>query len=158
MRKTNVVLLVVAASACGSSKEATKSAPSEPKVNMTVSEKALADPDLVSWLKSQGDAKPRKKIVLPVQVSNTGIGLGPGIVVGATPEIKLSLDDGALGISLWDRFRQECKEKSCVVVVKGYWGDLVPMPVESEHQSFAVLEVVAWLDGESELPKNATIE
>lgn len=87
---------------------------------------------LLEWLETTASAEPRPRIRLPVVVrfkDQHRLGLDGGhigVSPAATPaEIKVTLDDTAMGISLLDRVREACPaptETSCAVWLEGTWG------------------------------------
>ncbi len=92
-------------------------------------------PELLTWLKAQGEADKTIKIPIALawgdhrlSIKRAVIGLEPAAV--DDPEaIELDYDDGALGISLMTHLQHTCpKEGHCVIWVEGTWGSLLPMP------------------------------
>lgn len=92
---------------------------------------------LLGWLngKTVSDGNSRRMIKLPVciQRSSDVLGLGPAHI-GTSPKdleqgaIRLSLDDSALGVSLFSIFQIRCPEEAsyCPFWLEGYWGPLLP--------------------------------
>ena len=112
--------------------------------------------ELLDWLGRNAkdpDGK-RRRFRLPVVVSFEDphrVTLGSafvGVSLESSGHDALTLDDGALGISLLERLGELCPEKraSCALWLEGYWGPLVEgLPGgnrSGERRTFAVLKVL----------------
>lgn len=128
--------------------------------------------ELLHWLERnvKGADGKRRRLRLPVVVSlgePYPLGLGRacvGISLESSNEIALTLDDSALGISLLERVRTLCVDNgvSCALWLEGYWGPLLERPPGAiggaEQHTFAVLTVLAAIDGASGADINVLVE
>jgi hypothetical protein len=191
--RTGLTSCLVALLACGGGKESTPAEPAAParslakdpttreKHDRTSRDALVPGPalepsgELLAGLdrEAPADARPRRRIRLPVVVSlaDGGLSIGGAFIgvsaasPGADP-IALRLDDTALGVSLLDQVRAHCPDAGagCALWLEGTWGPMIELPAlappdpDAPAHTFAVLSVVARIDDPPPAPSQVRVQ